>query len=207
MAGRRSGILFRANTGPPLKGLRRLVLRFTVAYAAVTVIAAVSLAFFPKLSSPLIQVTQAAVQSVSGSQGASWWQTTDVVEGLLLLLLMWVASELPRFPVGFLLTHAIWIVRAAVAGLGLGATIGAFGWRGAVFDLLALGPWNILTGGAVLLGTAASVQLNRFAVSRGASPAVSWAFGALYVAAGLLILASGFLESRTAAPLTRWLNL
>jgi len=206
MSRHRSSSLFRANTGPPLAGLRRLLFRFAVAYAAVAVTSAVSLAFIPTVSKTLIEVTHTAIINVLGSQGVPWWQTTDVVQGMLLLLLMWVGAELPGFPVGFLLTHMAWVVRAVVSGLGLGAIIGAFGWRGVVFDLLALGPWNILTGGGLLLAAVASIHLQR-SVRRGASPPASWVFGALYIGAGLLILASGFVESRTAAPLTRWLSL
>lgn len=101
-------------------------------------------------------------------------------------------------------------LRAVSAGLTFLAIMVAFGLRGFGFDLLAIAPSNILTGGSFILAATVGLLLIRHSRKGGKStfgyPVWVAYHGAVLVAA-VVLLCSGKLETAATMHALGWLAL
>ncbi len=86
---------------------------------------------------------------------AAFW---DAFYGMLFVVLFWVLGHIP---IATPLIVLILFLRAFSLGLAMTGMIYAFGLQGAGFDLLGLLPWNILSGGAVVLSASVATHYMR----------------------------------------------
>lgn len=182
-----------------------LFIFFAALYGAGFFCGAVSLLFFsaPVTRALSLSFQQAGPLLLHYATASSSAHTEFIIE-CLLLLIVWVASQLPVFPLGGLLLTGVCFLRAATVGLCASELLGQFGWRGAGFDLLALLPWNILTGGGIVLacavGYAHARRLRKMSASQIGSLWWLTFHGAYVGALGLLICAT-WLEGAISSPM------
>ncbi len=120
---------------------------------------------------------------------AAFW---DAFYGMLFILLFWVLGHIP---IATPLIVFFLFLRALSLGLAITGMIYAFGLQGAGFDLLGVLPWNILSGGAVVLSASVATQFTRQQLfSRAPAMRRYLAYCALHSMSISILFLSGWLQ-------------
>lgn len=199
---------FRVNTGrlfhatamdrPMTRGFKTTVIFMLILYGMGIIMGALACAALPK--SVLIQVThQVLVQLQTFPWSPVTLNITPAFAAALvsvgLVLLFWLLGQ---SAVGSPFIIGLLFLRGAILGCGLVFGILALGFHGALFDLLAVMPWNILTAGGIVLAASASHMMTQPLRSMGLSqvPKNAYiAFCTLHVLSAILCLTSGWIET------------
>ncbi len=186
----------------------RLSLFLTVLYAVGFATGPLMYLSFPtNLKSSFITQIHTALLSLSTFHPAAHVTITETTVELLLLFMMWIFAQTP---IGTPFVVIILFLRAVSAGLTFLSIPLAFGLRGFGFDLLAIAPSNILTGGSFIFAATVGLLLIRHAHKGGKTtfryPVWVAYHGAVLFAAGLLFC-SGKLETVAAIHALGWLGL
>ncbi|MCI0184109.1 hypothetical protein [Sulfoacidibacillus ferrooxidans] len=154
----------------------------------------------------IVRIHEAIVSLLTGSTVPHVVITESTVE-LLLLFFLWIFAQTS---VGTPFIVGLLFLRAVSAGLTFLAIMVAFGLRGFGFDLLAIAPSNILTGGSFILAATVGLLLIRHSRKGGKStfgyPVWVAYHGAVLVAA-VVLLCSGKLETAATMHALGWLAL
>ncbi|PWI56979.1 hypothetical protein [Sulfoacidibacillus thermotolerans] len=188
------------------KGLR-VGTFLTVLYIVGVAIGLVIYFSFPaSLQSSFLVQIHTAISSLSPSTSPVHGAFTETTLEFILLFVIWIFAQTP---IGTPFIVSLLFLRAVSTGLTFLALVAAFGWRGLYFDLLAIAPSNILTGGGFIFAATVSVLLIRHRHSGGKSSlrySVWVAYhSAVLLAAGLLFC-SGKLETAATTHAFAWLH-
>lgn len=152
MPARFAAARFRSRIDVPTGNAWRTPVFFAALYVTGALCGAISLLWFPaSLAHAVSSGFYEAAQSLQNSVAATLAAKTELAVECVLLLLVWIGAQLPLLPLGGPLLIGVCFLRSAAEGLCLSELLLRFGWRGAGFDLLAMVPWNILTGGGFVL--------------------------------------------------------
>lgn len=138
----------------------------------------------------MVLVHALRVNVVAQSIGtAAFW---DAFYGMLFILLFWVLGHIPiATPIVIL----VLFLRSLSLGLAITGMVYAFGLKGAGFDLLGILPWNILSGGAVVLSASmATLYARQQLFNRAPVVRRYLAYCALHSMSIVLIFFSGWVQ-------------
>ncbi|MCY0877046.1 MAG: hypothetical protein OWT28_12380 [Firmicutes bacterium] len=211
MAARFATARFRSPAQSPGSTSMRIPVFFAALFVTGVFCGAVSIVWFPSsLAEMVARGFDQAVPLLQNTASAVTSARTELAFACVLLLIVWLASQLPLLPIGGLLLTGVCFVRGASVGLCISELFVQFGWRGAGFDLLALVPWNILTGGGLVLacsvGYAHARRLRRLSL-RQVEARWWFTFHGAFLFALALSIAAMWVEGTLSPPVARLLAL